>query len=66
MAKINLLKFELLREAPCLADLVPADYFLVLILRKWVDGKRFVNNEEVKSVVDVYFEKLDGLTINRV
>ena len=60
MVKIDELKFKLLPHAPYLPDLAPSDYFLFPNLKKWLDGQRFANNEEVESAVDGYFEKLDG------
>ena len=29
-------------------------------LKKWLGGQRFANNEKKKSVVNGYFEELDG------
>ena len=57
VAKINELKFELLPHAPCSSDLAPSDYFLFPNLKKWLDDKRFANNEEVESTVDGNFEE---------
>ena len=59
MAKTNELEFELLTHSPYSSCLVPADYFLYPNMKKWVGGKRFANNEEVKSAVDSNFEELD-------
>lgn len=43
-----------------LPDLTPLDYFLFPNLKKWLDGKKFANNEEVESAVNSYFEEFDG------
>ncbi|XP_066259451.1 histone-lysine N-methyltransferase SETMAR-like [Euwallacea similis] len=56
MAKFNQLGFEPLPRPPYSPDLAPSDYFLFSNLKKWLGGKRFANNEEVESEVDVYFE----------
>ena len=60
MAKINELKFKLLPHAPYSPDLAPSDYFLFPILKKWLGGQKFANNEEVDSAFNGYFEELDG------
>ena len=54
------LKFELLPHAPYSTDLAPSDYFLFPNLKKWLDGRRFTNNEEVESAVNGYFEEFNG------
>lgn len=41
------------------SKLIP-HYFPFPKLKKWLGGKRFANNEQVKSTVDDYFAKLDG------
>ena len=58
MDKINESKFKLLPYASYEPDLAPSDYFLFPYLKKWLGGQGFANNEEVKSTVDDYFEKL--------
>lgn len=49
---ILLLKLYLLPRAPYSRDLAPSDNFLA-------GGQRLANNEEVKTVVNGYFEELD-------
>ena len=59
MAKINKLKFKLLPHAPYSPDLASSDYFIFPNLKKWLDGRRFANNEEVESAVNCYSEEDD-------
>lgn len=56
MAKIN--KSRWLLHAPCSLDLAPSDFFLFPNLKKWLDVKRFANNEEVASTVEDNVVKL--------
>ena len=58
------LKFELLPHAPYSLDLAPSDYFLFPNLKKWLGGRRFINNEEVESAVNGYFEEFNGSYIS--
>ena len=64
MAKINELKFKLLFHlvfhTSYSPDLAPSDFLLFSNLKKFLDGQRFSNNEEVESVVNDYFEELDA------
>ena len=53
-------KFELLPHALYSPDLAPLDYFLFPNLKKWLGGRRFINNEEVESAVNGYFEEFNG------
>lgn len=59
MVKIHELKFKLFPRAPYSPDIAPWNYFLFLNLKKWLGGRRFSNNEEVKIAVNGYFEELD-------
>lgn len=43
-------------------DLAPSDYHLFPALKRFLGGKRFVNDEELKNAVKEYFEKLDTKT----
>ena len=60
MVKINELKFELLPHVPYSSDFASSNYFLFPTLKKWLGGQRFINNEEVESAVNGYFDELDG------
>ena len=60
LAQINELEFKLLPHAPYSPDLAPSNYFLSLNLKKCLGGRRFVNNWEVESAVNSYFEELDS------
>lgn len=59
MAKLNELKYELLPHPPYSPDLAPSDYYLFPNLKRWLMGKRFTSNEDVKCETDAYFEGLD-------
>ena len=60
IVKTNELKIQLLFHAPHSPDLVLSDYFIFPNLKEWLGGQRCVNNEEVESAVDGYFEEIDG------
>lgn len=60
MTNINKLKYELFPHASYSPYLTLSDYFLFPKLRKWLDGKRFPNNNEMESAADDYFEELDN------
>ena len=64
--RINELKIKLLPHAPFLSYLAPSDYFLFTILKRWLVGQRFANNEEVESAVNGYFEELEGSHYKKV
>lgn len=53
----RLLRFKFLLQAPYSLDLASSDRFLFENLKKWLNGRRFANND---SVVDGYFEELVG------
>ena len=59
MAKLHELKYELLHHPPYSPDLGPSDYYLFPIMKRWLQGKRFVSNEDIKCVTDAYFEAFD-------
>lgn len=59
MAKIHELGFELLPHPPYSPDLAPCDFHLFPNLKKWLGGKKFLENPEVVAAVDAYFEDLD-------
>lgn len=60
MAKLNELKYDLLRQPPYSPDLDPSDYFLFPVLKRWLRGKRFTSLEDVECQTDAYFEAVDG------
>ena len=55
MAKIKELGFELIPHPPYSPDLAPSDFFLFHNLQTWLDGKRFLFNEEVINAINTYF-----------
>ena len=59
MVKLNELSFELLPHPPYSPDLVRSDYWLFPNLKKMLQGKRFVSNEEVIDKTEAYFESKD-------
>ena len=65
MTNINNLKCELVFYAPHSPDLLPSNYLLFSNLKECFAGKRFVNNEEMESVVDGYFEEFNGSHYNQ-
>jgi hypothetical protein len=38
-------------------DLAPSDYFLFRVTKKFLQGKRFSSDEEVKEAVATWFEE---------
>lgn len=62
MAKLHELRYELLPHAPYSPDMAPCDYHLFPNLKKWLGGKKFSNDDEVKLAVNGYFEDLDQST----
>ena len=58
-AKLHNLHFEVLAHAPYSPDLAPSDYFLFPNLKKWLAGKRFSSNNEVKAETNAYFAELN-------
>lgn len=59
MGKIHELGFEVLPHPPYSPDLAPCDFHLFPDLKKWLGGKRFIDNSEVIVAVNGYFDGLD-------
>lgn len=59
-AKLHDLRFEVVPHAPYSPDLAPSDYFLFPNLKKWLGGRRFSSNDEVKAETTAYFAELDS------
>ena len=59
MAKINELRYELLPHPPYSPDLAPSDFHLFPRLKKFLGGKRFSSNDELKATVNEYFACLN-------
>lgn len=51
--------YELLPHPPYSPDLAPTDYYLFPSLKRWLEGRRFMSNDEVIAEVDAYFEEFD-------
>jgi histone-lysine N-methyltransferase SETMAR len=49
--------FQQLNHPPYSPDLVPSDYFLFRVIKKFLRGKRFLSDEEVKEAVTTWFEE---------
>jgi histone-lysine N-methyltransferase SETMAR len=58
-AKLEELRFEVVPHAPYSPDLAPSDFFLFPNLKKWLGGRRFTSNEEVKAETNGYFAELE-------
>lgn len=58
MAKLD----EFVPYPPYSPDLAPCDYYLFPNLKKWLDGKKFLSNDddEVKVETEAYFEDFDA------
>ena len=59
MAKLHELDFELLLHPSYSPDLAPSDNWLFANLKRMLQGKRFVSNEEVISESEAYFKTKD-------
>lgn len=59
MQKLEELRFEIIDHPPYSPDLAPSDFHLFPNLKKFLAGKRFESNEEVKTSVNEYFESLE-------
>lgn len=57
--KLTELKFQIVDHPPYSPDLAPSDYHLFPNLKKFLAGKRFRSDEEVKVAVNGYFESLE-------
>jgi len=49
--------FQQLNHPPDSPDLAPSDYFLFRVIKKFLRGKRFSSDEEVKEAVTTWFEE---------
>ena len=49
--------FQQLNHPIYSADLAPSDYFLFRVMKKFLQGKRFSSDEEVKEAVTTWFEE---------
>jgi len=49
--------FQQLNHPPYSPDLAPSDYFLLQVMKKFLRGKRFSTDEEVKEAVTTWFEE---------
>lgn len=56
--KLYELGFELVPQPPYSPDLAPSDFYLFPNLKRWLSGKRFYSNDELKAETDAYFEGL--------
>ena len=56
-APIRQCGFQQLNHPPYSPDLAPSDYFLFRVMKKFLRGKRFSSDEEVKEAVTTWFEE---------
>jgi len=56
-AAIRQCGFQQLNHPPYSPDLAPSDYFLFQVTKKFLWGKRFSSDEEVKEAVTTWFEE---------
>ena len=56
-AAIQRCGFQQLNHPPYSPDLAPSDYFLFRVTKKFLRGKRFSSDEEVKEAVTTWFEE---------
>ena len=56
-AAIRQCGFQQLNHPPYSPDLAPSDYFLFRVMKKFLCGKRFSSDEEVKEVGTTRFEE---------
>ena len=54
-AAIQQCGFQQLYHPPYSPDLAPSDYFLFQVMKKFLRGKRFSSDEEVKEAVTTWF-----------
>ena len=59
--KKHKLGFESLQHLPYSPDLAPSDYYLFSNLKRWLYGRRFESNEEVRWETEGYFGGFDKL-----
>ena len=56
-AAIRQCGFQKLNHPTYSPDLAPSDYFLFRVMKKFLRGKRFSSDEEVKEAVTTWFEQ---------
>ena len=56
-AAIRQCGFQQLNHPPYSPDLAPSNYFLFRVMKKFLRGKRFSSDEEVKEAVTTWFEE---------
>jgi hypothetical protein len=56
-AAIRQCGFQQLNHPPYSPDLAPSDYFVFRVMKKFLRGKRFSSDEEVKEAVTTWFEE---------
>ena len=56
-AAIRQCGFQQLNHPPYSPDLAPSDYFLFRVIKKFLRGKRFSGDEEVKESITTWFEE---------
>lgn len=59
MAKLHDLHYQLLPHPPYSPDLAPSDYYLFANLKKMLQGKKFMSDDEVIAETEAYFEEKD-------
>ena len=58
-AKLFDLRYEILPHLPYSPYLAPSDYFLFPNMKTWLEGKRFLSNEEIIATTNEYSEGFD-------
>jgi histone-lysine N-methyltransferase SETMAR len=53
-------KWDVFPHPPYSPDLAASDFHLFPHLHRWLGGRRFSSDDEVKTAVHGYFENLDG------
>jgi len=56
-AAIQQCGFQQLNHPPDSPDIAPSDYFLFQVMKKFLQGKRFSSDLEVKEAVTTWFEE---------
>jgi len=56
-AAIQQCKFQQLNHPPYSPDLAPSDYFLFRVMKKFLRGKRFSSDEDVKKADTTWFQE---------
>ncbi|GFX47013.1 mariner Mos1 transposase [Trichonephila clavipes] len=57
--KLLQLEWDTMPHPPYFPDLAPSDYYLFVSLQKFLDGKTFTSNEDVKNHLDQFFASKD-------